>query len=37
MLDIGAISGTPGTDAITVKINLLTRTSGPLRLNWSAF
>jgi hypothetical protein len=36
MLDIMAMSATPGTDQITVEMAFTTKTSGPIRLNWSA-
>jgi hypothetical protein len=35
-LDIGAISGIPGTDAITVILNFMIPAGGPIKLNWSA-
>jgi hypothetical protein len=36
LLDISAMSGTAGTDQITVTLNFATATSGPILINWSA-
>lgn len=37
MLNVTALSGEPGTDQITVTATFSDFTSGPVRINWSAF
>lgn len=36
MLEIDALSGSAGTDEITITLNFAAATSGPVNLNWSA-
>lgn len=36
LLEIDALSGSAGTDQITVTLNFAAATSGPVNLNWSA-
>lgn len=37
MIDLAAVSATPGEDMITVTAAFLTPHAGPIRFNWSAF
>lgn len=37
LLDIAALQATPGTDQLTITAAFLTPTSGPIKLQWSAF
>lgn len=37
LLDIAAMQATPGSGTITVTMAFLTKTSGPIKLQWSAF
>ncbi len=36
MLDLAAMSGTPGEGQITIRMAFSSPTSGPIRINWSA-
>ena len=37
MIDLAAVSATPGTGTITVAASFMTPHAGPIRFNWSAF